>query len=541
MRPPIANHAPRACPVDGVNLVGYLRTESGVGAAARAYAHALHALPIAMTPVDVSDLSGNRAEDHSLVSDTAEQLYDLNLICVDVEAHFALRSKLGARFFDDRYNVGIWAWELPRFPQRWYDRFAYYDEIWVGTSFIANMLAPVAPVPVVRIPPVLTAEESGSRERGRERLGVASDELVYLFIFDFHSRLQRKNPFAVIEAFRCAFAPAERVRLVIKCINPGFDEEGFARLRARAEGYPITIYSDYWTGAEMRDLIAASDVYVSLHRSEGTGLTISDAMAQGKPTIATAWSGNLDFMTVSNSFLVQADLVEIAEDAGQYRAGETWAEPSIEHAAELMRFVYANPDEAAARGRRARREIEERYSAAAVSSQIRQRLAVIASRPRFAQLRRDLCNPIRDLERFLSCYQDLDQYLPARQLRYERTIEQIRRAVHLTTPTDASVLVVTRGDDALLELAGRQAQHFPQTDGGIYAGHYPADADAAIAHLEALRAAGGEFLVLPGPSLWWLDYYPGFAHHLSRYRRVWADDACRIFALGEPVAAMGAS
>lgn len=536
MRSLVTRPEARARLVDGVNLIGYLRTESGVGAAARSYFRALQALPIAIAPVDVSDLSGNRAEDHSLVVGEAEQLYPVNLVCTDIDLHFAMWSKLGAEFFSERYNVGIWAWELPRFPERWYDRFAYYDEIWVGTSFIANMLAPVAPIPVIRVPPVLATGERGSRERGRSRLGVSPDELVYLFVFDFHSRLQRKNPLAVIEAFRRAFAPSDRVRLVIKCVNPGFDEEGYARLRARADGYPVAFYDDYWTTTEMRDLMAACDVYVSLHRSEGTGLTIADAMALGKPAIATDWSGNLDFMNVANSFLVQADLVEIREDVGQYRAGETWAEPSIDHAAELMRFVYTHPGEAEARGRRAQREIEAHFSIAAVSNWIQQRLTVIASRQRFGQLRHDLRAPIHDLEHFLDRYRDIGPYLPARQLRYERTIGQIRQAVQAVVPTNANVLVVSRGDEDLLKLDGRQAQHFPQTDDGVFAGHYPADDEAAIAHLEALRAAGGQFLVLPNPAFWWLDYYPEFARHLANYRRLWSDDTCQIFALADPSA-----
>src|SRR5262249_33966906 len=200
--------------------------------------------------------------------------------------------------------------------------------------------APVAPIPVVRIPPVLTMGTAGSREEGRRRLGVSSDEFVFLFVFDFHSHFARKNPLAVIEAFRAVFTPSDLVRLVIKCVNGSSDPSDLTAMRALALGHRIFIHDGYWPAEELRDLMAACDAYVSLHRSEGTGMTISEAMALGKPVIATGWSGNMDFMNVTNSFPVRYELVELSENIGPYQAGETWAEPSIEHAAELMRLVF---------------------------------------------------------------------------------------------------------------------------------------------------------------------------------------------------------
>src|SRR3712207_2650205 len=117
--------------------------------------------------------------------------------------------------------------------------------------------------------------------------------------------------------------------------------------------------------------MAACDAYVSLHRSEGTGLTITDAMALGKPVIATSWSGNMDFMDVSNGFPVRYELVELQRNVGPYRAGETWAEPSVEHAAEMMRLVFEGREEARSRGRAAKREIEANYSEEGVADLIR--------------------------------------------------------------------------------------------------------------------------------------------------------------------------
>jgi glycosyltransferase involved in cell wall biosynthesis len=437
--------------------------------------------------------------------------YGVNLVCVAAAQHFAVISYIGAELFEGRYNIGAWAWELPRFPERWYDRFAYYDEIWATTSFIANTLAPISPVPVVRISPVLTARENGSRNSGLRRLSVKPEEFVYLFVFDFHSHLERKNPLALIDAFKKAFAPSESVRLVIKCVNADSDREGFAAMNTRAQGYPIEIHTGYWPAQELRDLMAACDAYVSLHRSEGTGLTIADAMALGKPVIATSWSGNMDFMNVSNSFPVRYELVELQKNVGPYRAGEVWADPSVDHAAELMRRVFEDREEARARGRAAKREIEANYSEERIASLIQHRLELIASRHRFSAFK-------QEIRSFLSGYQQL--------------VRRIQEVVRTALPAEATIIVVSKGDDELLKLDGKQAWHFPQNEDGVYAGYHPADSAQAISHLEELRVIGGEFLLFPGTAFWWLEQYREFGRHLEdRYRRVWDDDLCIIYEL----------
>src|SRR5690606_12086843 len=136
----------------------------------------------------------------------------------------------GEDFLTGRYTIGVWWWELPHFPEKWADRYAYYDEIWAGTRFVAESLAAVAPLPVVRMPPALAAPLPGDRTRGRQRLGV-EDEMVYLYIFDVHSHLPRKNPLAAVEAFTRAFTPDEPARLVLKSVNGDADPSGMGKLQ----------------------------------------------------------------------------------------------------------------------------------------------------------------------------------------------------------------------------------------------------------------------------------------------------------------------
>ena len=127
------------------------------------------------------------------------------------------------------------------------------------------------------------------------------------------------------------------------------------------------------------------------------------------------------------------------------------------------------------------------------------------------------------------------QGMHRRSASYERLTERIRRVVADTVQPDATILVVSRGDSELLKLNGHPAWHFPQTGDDVYAGHYPANSEEAVTQLESMRAKGGEFLLLPKPSLWWLDYYKGLQQHLEdRYRAIVREEGtCTIFALSE--------
>ncbi len=496
---------------EGINLSGYLHDESGWGAAGRGYMRALRQLDLPLALNDVSALTNNRSEDGTVFDVQGSNPYAINLICVDPSQHFGFLSEVGAGYFRGHYNIGAWAWELPHFPNNWFNRFAFYDEIWVTTSFVANALAPIAPIPVVRIPPVLVSAKSGSRAKGRERIRARPDEFIFLFIFDFHSHLERKNPFGLIEAFQRAFRPRDSARLVIKCVNGSADPPGFAEMQKRARGAAISIYDGYWSAESMRDLQAGCDAYVSLHRSEGTGLTIADAMALGKPVIATGWSGNMDFMNVRNSFPVQYDLVEIENGVGPYREGETWAEPSVEHAAQLMRHVFRDCADAEAHGEAARRDIQAQFSTASIAALLRERLQAISVH--------------RGLRRF-------QEETWTAFVSYQNLAVRILDTVRHLVPREATIAVVSKGDDRLLELEGRRAWHFPQTPAGVYAGYHPADSAAAIQHLEELCRKGARYLLFPQSAFWWLDHYVEFKQHLEdNYHCIWNAQDCIVYHL----------
>jgi glycosyltransferase involved in cell wall biosynthesis len=183
---------------------------------------------------------------------------------------------------------------------------------------------------------------------------------VFLSVFDFHSYLSRKNPWAVIRSFRQAFARGdEPVTLIMKSINGHQAPQLMATLAEAAQADPRIRFMDaFMPHRELMALMNQCDVLVSLHRSEGFGQGLAEAMLLGKPVVATAYSGNLDFMTEDNSVLVSARLVPLGADDYPYGQGQFWAEPNEHEAAVAMATLASNPSLRRALGRRARSAVQ---------------------------------------------------------------------------------------------------------------------------------------------------------------------------------------
>ena len=369
----------------GVNAVGYLRGGLGLGQAARLYVQALHAggVPVRTTTVDV-DLpavvapDGRRAQVKTM--DFADLHVDgelpFNLVCVNAPELPGLHAQLGADFFADRYTIGVWAWEVDVVPSSWDRAFGLVDEIWVYSRYVQEIISKVSPVPVLRIPLPIVAPAAGGDVAGLH----LPDGFTFLFLFDFYSTLARKNPLGLVEAFTRAFAPGEGPQLVLKSHNGDFKPERLARLREAAGDRPdIHIVDRFLATSEMAALMRHADCYVSLHRAEGFGLTLGEMMALGKPVVATGFSANLDFMTPENSYLVRHRETLVGAAGESYPASGTWAEPDLDHAAQLMREVWTDQAQARARGARAQSEIAARFSLEAVGQAARERLKRLAA------------------------------------------------------------------------------------------------------------------------------------------------------------------
>ena len=364
----------------GVNIAGYFRAELGVGEAARLLTTAVEAagVPHSTLTYDVTPSRKKHAFDER---GDRRAPYDVNILCVNADQTEFFVRDAGPQFFDGRYTIGYWFWELDRFPASMHAAFDYVDEVWTATKFVASGIREIGRRPVTTVPlPVPVPRTSPAVTR--ETLNLPSGFL-FLFLFDFFSVLERKNPLGLIDTFTRAFRPNEGPTLMIKTINGEQRLTDLERLRAAAAGRSdILIVDDYYSAEQKNSLMGLCDSYISLHRSEGLGLTMAEAMALGKPVIATGYSGNVDFMTPENSYLVNYTIGAVPRGAEPYPQGSPWAEPVLDDAAELMRRVYEAPREAAARGERAREDILTKHDAASSGRVLAGRLDEIRSRAR---------------------------------------------------------------------------------------------------------------------------------------------------------------
>jgi glycosyltransferase involved in cell wall biosynthesis/SAM-dependent methyltransferase len=377
-----------APPEPGINVVGYISSARGVGEVARQIYAALRNNGVPVTTIDSpaepyrieAELANLREEAHP---------YDFNLLCVNADMLPAVATALGDDFFRNRHSAGLWFWEVSHFPEMWRRSFEYVDEVWVGSNHIAQALRPVSPIPVrtVRLPIVPALPEN----LDRAELGMP-EGFCFLFVFDYRSVFRRKNPLGLVDAFCRAFEPGEGPSLVIKSIcGDEFPAEREQLARA-VEGRPeIHLLESTVSVGAKNAMIAGCDCYVSLHRSEGLGLTMAEAMYFGRPVIATGYSGNLDFMNAENSFLVPHTMAAIGADADPYPADKEWAEPDLEAAAALMRQVYAHPADAIKRGERAAADIRRTHSPSAAQKAIEAEV----EQARRADLREGLQPPTR--------------------------------------------------------------------------------------------------------------------------------------------------
>jgi glycosyltransferase involved in cell wall biosynthesis len=279
---------------------------------------------------------------------------------------------------EDVYRIANWAWELETIPEEWLEVAPLIGEIWSPTDFVAEAMRSRMPVPVFKMEPGV--EVGPIQTISKSDLGIPHDHYVFLFMFDMYSEIERKNPLAVIRAFRAAFARNEKASLVIKVSRGQADPAGLKRLEAAAKDAEIILIDRVVSRGSAYGFVEMSDCFVSLHRSEGFGLGLAEAMLLGKPAIATGYSGNLSFMNSGNSLLVDYKLIEIPKSGPIYPKGSFWAEPSEEHAMALMREVFADRQKAAALGARAQLELREKLSLKAAGERMVERLRQIAGR-----------------------------------------------------------------------------------------------------------------------------------------------------------------
>ena len=370
----------------GLNIVGFLTADLGVGESARCMVRAADAagLPTALVPLKLN--CRNRLGDDTYAARLGgENPHGVNVFHIDPPAAHEIDHHHGAGFRAGRYNIGYFAWELPEFPDAWLPSFDFFDEIWCPSDFTAAAVREKSPLPVLTMPHAIAfPPPNGDRATWRARFGLPREAFLFLALFDLNSYAERKNPRAAVDAFRRAALPPASAgggaALVLKVQNVAGNEADFAALREAVRDLPGTVLiTETLSRGDLYALEAACDCLVSLHRSEGFGLAVAECMHLGKPVISTDWSATAEFVTPANGRPVRAPLVTLQRSHGPYAKGGTWADPDPVHAAKHMRELFADPDLCARLGAAARATVAERFAPAVVGARYRRRLEVLAA------------------------------------------------------------------------------------------------------------------------------------------------------------------
>lgn len=342
----------------GWSLIGYARAELGVGEAGRRLSRAVARTGVPWEMVGVTQNSLSRQEHRVWAAVQDRPRFINTLLCANADQTAVLTNRLGLQRHGGR-RVGYWFWELEAFPPTYARAFELLDEVWVSGEFNRAAIAAVTdrPVRIVHLPIPIPAVQTCFRRR---HFGLPEDKTLFLVNFDFLSVMARKNPLGAIAAYREAFGPDDGACLVVKSINGHLRPIDRERVRMAARGRADILMLDaYLTSTEVKALAELVDCVVSLHRSEGFGVNLADAMAVSTPVIATGYSGNLEFMTEDTSFLIPYGLVEVGPDAGPYDPSAVWADPDLSAAASAMRVVVDKPHLAQARAQRGLRHIAQ--------------------------------------------------------------------------------------------------------------------------------------------------------------------------------------
>lgn len=371
-----------------VQLIGPLAKASGLGQATRLSAAILRETGLNVRGVDF-DLDNPAPEGFS--SETLIEDYGpakINLIHLNAESTplaFAYQPDV----FSGAYNIGYFFWELDKPAYCHYLGMELLDEIWVSTEYGVEMYQPDAKgKPVVNVGMCYEEHPDITRAAARafvnRRFRFDDSHYVCLVAFDSFSFVQRKNPVAVLQAFQKAFEGVPEARLVVKTQNRDsvFDPiqvNLWDRVDAMRSRDPrIVVMNETLSYRDLLQLKAGSDCYISLHKSEGWGFGMIEAMALKVPVVCTAYSGNMDFCSDATAWLVDYEMTELQH--GDYifvRPGSAWAEPSVDHAARQMRAAYDDPQARMARAEAAYVHIRENFSAKAIARRYGGRLREI--------------------------------------------------------------------------------------------------------------------------------------------------------------------
>ncbi|MFP3603806.1 glycosyltransferase family 4 protein [Paraburkholderia sp. SIMBA_053] len=372
-----SNLAARSHPF-GVNIIGFPQGILGLAEDARMMGHALELASVPRAFVN-APIAGPAKVDTSVTRLlTLEPKYRVSVFCLPPPEMMRLSLEGGRNLIDSAtYKVGAWPWELPQWPTAFARVHQFVDEIWAQSRFVQTAFRKLGDTPVHHMPMAVDIPAPTQRVRGR--FGLPEDDFLFYLMFDGNSWLTRKNPLAGVQAFQKAFdASISGVGLVIKGMNIREDDAIWKRIRDMASrDWRIRIVSEKLTRQDLINFMASLDSYVSLHRSEGFGRVIAEAMLLAQPVVVTNFSGNVDYCDTETAFLVDGELVPLKAGDYLFHEGQYWCDPDVAQAAQQIRRVF---EDAAARNRIAaagQQRLQQDYSIAAVSRRYAERIESI--------------------------------------------------------------------------------------------------------------------------------------------------------------------
>ncbi|ACZ75556.1 MAG: glycosyltransferase family 4 protein [Dickeya sp.] len=329
----------------GINIVGYGRGEFGIGEDVRMAVKAFSAssldVCVPILPLSVSA----RQEDRAIRGyEVAKPVFRTNLICLPYYETLRLLAATHHDIFDCRYNIAFWQWELSRFPESMRCALDFVDEIWASSEFTASAIRDATDKPVFHMPMVVSLPHS-TQQWKRADFGLPENDFIFLTVLDGNSSLKRKNPLAAVQAFSLAFPYEKDVRLVIKAMNVSESQPHWRNIvDLAAKDERIYLIVETFSKDKLIGLQSVCDSFVSLHRSEGFGRNIAEAMLLGKPVIVSDYSGNRDFTTSDTAFLVQGSMVPVAHEDYAFAKGQIWFEPDVDMAVGMFKVCRENED-----------------------------------------------------------------------------------------------------------------------------------------------------------------------------------------------------
>ncbi len=369
----------------GINLIGDVYADTGVGQGARVLAEALQAshIPFTVIPTGQSVREKREAgngfcwEGHI----GSRALYHINVIYINIDKWAKELPSLPCEILSGRYNVAYWAWELETIPAKWKPCLQTVDEVWMLSEFSCNSLRKYTDKAVVKIPPYINIHVPVKYDR--KHFALPEECFLFLTMLDVRSISERKNPQGVIRAFKTAFSAEEanrdKIGLILK-IGHVDGEKVIERYRKELKDYTyIYFITDSLRREEVESLIAQSDVLVSLHRSEGFGLPVAEAMYLGTPVITTGWSATTEFTDSGNACVVDYDMIILEKQIGNYEKGNRWADADIGQAAEYMRRLWQEPQYYSEHKERAMSFVREHFNEKMIGKMIAGRINEIGN------------------------------------------------------------------------------------------------------------------------------------------------------------------